>query len=135
MQKDTEKLKINLEENLPEPSKWDMKEFSKFFNKEENDVKKIIFLDGNDSSEDSNENDEQVDNNDKKISFIHEYYADYNKITDYFTKFDISKIREFEERIQERALKDSKNLGIDLNKELDLKEISKLKKFLFKNFK
>ena len=101
MQKDTEKLKINLEENLPEPSKWDMKEFSKFFNKEENDVKKINFLD--------------------------EYYADYNKITDYFTKFDISKIREFEERIQERALKDSKNLGIDLNKELDLKEISKLK--------
>ena len=81
MQKDTEKLKINLEENLPEPSKWDMKEFSKFFNKEENDVKKINFLDGNDSSEDSNENDEQVDNNDKKISFIHEYYADYNKIT------------------------------------------------------
>ena len=59
MQKDTEKLKINLEENLPEPSKWDMKEFSKFFNKEENDVKKINFLDGNDSSEDSNENDEQ----------------------------------------------------------------------------
>lgn len=142
MQKDTEKLKINLEENLPEPSKWDMKEFSKFFNKEENDVKKINFLDGNDSSEDSNENDEQeeekmykilyfdygkVDNNDKKISFIHEYYADYNKITDYDTEFDISKIREFEERIQERALKDSKNLGIDLNKELDLKEISKLK--------
>ena len=142
MQKDTEKLKINLEENLPEPSKWDMKEFSKFFNKEENDVKKINFLDGNDSSEDSNENDEQeeekmykilyfdygkVDNNDKKISFIHEYYADYNKITRYDTEFDISKIREFEERIQERALKDSKNLGIDLNKELDLKEISKLK--------
>ena len=86
-------------------------------------IKKINFLDGNDSREDSNENDEQ----DKKISFIHEYYADYNKITDYFTKFDISKIREFEERIQERALKDSKNLGIDLNKELDLKEISKLK--------
>ena len=142
MQKDTEKLKINLEENLPEPSKWDMKEFSKFFNKEENDVKKINFLDGNDSSEDSNENDEQeeekmykilyfdygkVDNNDKKISFIHEYYADYNKIIRYDTEFDISKIREFEERIQERALKDSKNLGIDLNKELDLKEISKLK--------
>lgn len=44
MQKDTEKLKINLEENLPEPSEWDIKEFSKPFNKEKNDVKTIDFM-------------------------------------------------------------------------------------------
>ena len=96
-----QKLKIILDEKLPNPSKWDVKEFSHYFNKEEKSVKRINFLDA--------------------------YYFEFRELTDYDKKFDIKIINEFENNIHKRALEDSQKLGINFNKELDLKELKKLK--------
>ena len=96
-----QKLKIILDEKLPNPSKWDVKEFSQYFNKEEKSVKRINFLDA--------------------------YYFEFRELTDYDEKFDIKIINEFENNIHKRALEDSQKLGINFNKELDLKELKKLK--------
>jgi hypothetical protein len=96
-----QKLKIILDEKLPNPSKWDVKEFSQYFNKEEKSV--------------------------KRINFLHEYYFEFRELNGYDKKFDIKIINEFENNIHKIALEDSQKLGINFNKELDLKELKKLK--------
>ena len=100
MQKVCHKLKIDLEENLPNPSAWDIKEFSKYLNKDDNNI--------------------------NDIEFLNEYYFCCNEINDHPNKFEKKVIKEFEENINKRALEDLKRLGINLNKE-DIIEINKLK--------
>ena len=100
MQKVCHKLKIDLEENLPNPSAWDIKEFSKYLNKDDNNI--------------------------NDIEFLNEYYFCCNKLNDHPNKFERKVIKEFEENINKRALEDLKRLGINLNKE-DIIEINKLK--------
>ena len=101
MQKVLQKQKIDLDKNLPKPSKWDVKEFSQYFNNEEINIPNIKFLDG--------------------------YYFDFRELDDYKSKFNEKKVKEYDEKIHIRALEDSKKLGIDLYKELDNAEIKKLK--------
>ena len=107
MQKVCQKLRIDLEEKLPNPSAWDIKEFSKYLNKVDNDINDIKFLD--------------------------EYYFCCNEINDHPYKFDRKVIKEFEENINKRALEDLKRLGINLNKE-DIIEINKLKEDFYSKF-
>ena len=92
MQKVSQKLKIDLEEKLPNPSAWDIKEFSKYLNKVNNDKNDIKFLD--------------------------EYYFCCNKINDHPYKFERKVIKEFEENINKRALEDLKRLGLILIKKI-----------------
>ena len=45
MQKVCQKLKIILDEKLPNPSKWEVKPFLEYFIQEENKIRGISFLD------------------------------------------------------------------------------------------
>ena len=106
MQNVCEKLKINLDEKLPNPSKWDIKEFSQNLNKEE------------------------INKMDTK--FLKEYYCYFRDINDQH-KFDKKVIKEFEENFHKKALEDSQRLGINFNKE-DIIEINKLKEDFYLKF-
>ena len=101
MQKVCQKLKIILDEKLPNPSKWEVKPFLEYFIQEENKIRGISFLD--------------------------DYYYYFREVSGYDKKFDKKIINEFENNIHKKALEDSQKLGINLYKKLDLNEIKKIK--------